>query len=85
MSFSTAYTRLSSSSAKLGNACVHPIPVQHRVMLSALTEAAPWPQIFFVTNNATKSRAENKKKFDKMGIQCAVVRCRLGRREQERS
>lgn len=31
-------------------------------------------RIFFVTNNATKSRAENKKKFDKMGIECHVVR-----------
>ncbi|KAK4705112.1 4-nitrophenyl phosphatase, partial [Phenoliferia sp. Uapishka_3] len=29
-------------------------------------------RIFFVTNNATKSRAENKKKFDKMGIECTV-------------
>lgn len=28
---------------------------------------------FFVTNNATKSRAANKAKFDKMGIECAVV------------
>lgn len=33
-------------------------------------------RIYFVTNNATKSRAENKKKFDKMGIQCSVVRLR---------
>ncbi|KAM0750610.1 2-phosphoglycolate phosphatase [Meredithblackwellia eburnea MCA 4105] len=29
-------------------------------------------KIIFVTNNATKSRAENKKKFDKMGIECTV-------------
>ncbi|GAA5987992.1 hypothetical protein JCM5350_007852 [Sporobolomyces pararoseus] len=28
--------------------------------------------IFFVTNNATKSRASNKQKFDKMGIQAEV-------------
>ncbi|GAA5946720.1 hypothetical protein JCM3775_000130 [Rhodotorula graminis] len=28
--------------------------------------------IFFVTNNATKSRATNKGKFDKMGIECDV-------------
>lgn len=28
---------------------------------------------FFVTNNATKSREANKAKFDKMGIECAVV------------
>lgn len=31
-------------------------------------------RIFFVTNNATKSRAANKGKFDKMGIDCSVVR-----------
>lgn len=31
-------------------------------------------RIFFVTNNATKSRASNKGKFDKMGIECEVVR-----------
>lgn len=31
-------------------------------------------RIFFVTNNATKSRASNKAKFDQMGIQCEVVR-----------
>jgi len=31
-------------------------------------------RIFFVTNNATKSRASNKGKFDKMGIDCQVVR-----------
>ncbi|GJN89210.1 hypothetical protein Rhopal_002189-T1 [Rhodotorula paludigena] len=29
-------------------------------------------RIFFVTNNATKSRESNKGKFDKMGIECAV-------------
>ncbi|BGO93953.1 hypothetical protein NBRC10512_007000 [Rhodotorula toruloides] len=29
-------------------------------------------RIFFVTNNATKSRASNKGKFDKMGIECKV-------------
>ncbi|GAA5901483.1 hypothetical protein JCM6882_006292 [Rhodosporidiobolus microsporus] len=29
-------------------------------------------RIFFVTNNATKSRAANKGKFDKMGIDCSV-------------
>jgi len=29
-------------------------------------------RIFFVTNNATKSRASNKGKFDKMGIDCQV-------------
>ncbi|GAA5857500.1 hypothetical protein JCM8547_009304 [Rhodosporidiobolus lusitaniae] len=29
-------------------------------------------RIFFVTNNATKSRANNKGKFDKMGIECKV-------------
>ena len=29
-------------------------------------------RIWFVTNNATKSRASNKAKFDKMGIQCSV-------------
>lgn len=30
-------------------------------------------RIFFVTNNATRSREENKKKFDKLGIECHVV------------
>lgn len=30
-------------------------------------------RIWFVTNNATKSRASNKAKFDKMGIECHVV------------
>ena len=30
--------------------------------------------ILFVTNNATKSRANYKKKFDKLGIQAEVVR-----------
>ncbi|GAA5960374.1 hypothetical protein JCM21900_003532 [Sporobolomyces salmonicolor] len=29
-------------------------------------------RIFFVTNNATRSRASNKGKFDKMGIDCDV-------------
>lgn len=41
-------------------------------------------RIFFVTNNATKSRAENKKKFDKMGIECHVVRS-FGMRRWARS
>lgn len=31
-------------------------------------------RVFFVTNNATKSRKANKGKFDKMGIQCEEVR-----------
>lgn len=31
-------------------------------------------KLFFITNNATKSRAENKAKFDKLGIECHVVR-----------
>jgi len=30
-------------------------------------------RIFFVTNNATKSRQSNKTKFDKMGIKAEVV------------
>jgi 4-nitrophenyl phosphatase len=30
--------------------------------------------IIFVTNNATKSREDYKKKFDKLGIQAEVVR-----------
>jgi ribonucleotide monophosphatase NagD (HAD superfamily) len=30
-------------------------------------------RIFFVTNNATKSRQSNKLKFDKMGIKAEVV------------
>lgn len=29
-------------------------------------------RVFFVTNNATKSRSENKRKFDKLGIECRV-------------
>ncbi|GAA6027338.1 hypothetical protein JCM8097_002606 [Rhodosporidiobolus ruineniae] len=29
-------------------------------------------RIFFVTNNATKSRQANKGKFDKMGVECTV-------------
>ncbi|KAK4046186.1 hypothetical protein OIV83_006261 [Microbotryomycetes sp. JL201] len=29
-------------------------------------------RLFFVTNNATKSRESNKAKFDKMGIECQV-------------
>lgn len=37
-------------------------------------------RIFFVTNNATKSRESNKGKFDKMGIECAVVRLDLALR-----
>lgn len=31
-------------------------------------------QLVFVTNNSTKSREDYKKKFDKMGIPCKVVR-----------
>lgn len=30
-------------------------------------------KLIFVTNNATKSRAENKVKFDRLGIECHVV------------
>lgn len=30
-------------------------------------------RIFFVTNNATKSRMANKEKFDKLGIECKEV------------
>jgi 4-nitrophenyl phosphatase len=32
-------------------------------------------QIIFVTNNATQSRRDYKKKFDKLGIQAEVVEC----------
>lgn len=31
-------------------------------------------QLVFVTNNSTKSRADYKKKFDKLGIPAEVVR-----------
>lgn len=31
-------------------------------------------QLVFVTNNSTKSRADYKKKFDKMGIEAYEVR-----------
>lgn len=31
-------------------------------------------QLVFVTNNSTKSRADYKKKFDKVGIEAKVVR-----------
>jgi hypothetical protein len=35
---------------------------------------SPEKNIIFVTNNATKSREDLKKKFDKLGIQAEVVR-----------
>ena len=35
-------------------------------------------RLFFVTNNATKSRESNKAKFDKLGIECSVVSCVRG-------
>lgn len=34
-------------------------------------------RLVFVTNNSTKSRADYKKKFDKMGIPAEVVRAFL--------
>lgn len=34
-------------------------------------------QLVFVTNNSTKSRADYKKKFDKLGIPAEVVRMSL--------
>lgn len=34
---------------------------------------SPGKQLVFVTNNSTKSRADYKKKFDKMGITASVV------------
>jgi ribonucleotide monophosphatase NagD (HAD superfamily) len=33
----------------------------------------PGKQLVFVTNNSTKSRADYKKKFDKMGITASEV------------
>jgi 4-nitrophenyl phosphatase len=42
-------------------------------MILELT-ASPEKSIIFVTNNATKSREDYKKKFDKLGIQAEVVR-----------
>jgi len=34
---------------------------------------SPGKQLVFVTNNSTKSRADYKKKFDKMGITASEV------------
>jgi 4-nitrophenyl phosphatase len=38
-----------------------------------LTSACVGKQLVFVTNNSTKSRADYKKKFDKMGIEAKEV------------
>jgi hypothetical protein len=38
-----------------------------------LTGYLPGKQLVFVTNNSTKSRADYKKKFDKMGITASEV------------
>ena len=38
-----------------------------------LTGDLPGKQLVFVTNNSTKSRADYKKKFDKMGITASEV------------
>ena len=38
-----------------------------------LTADLPGKQLVFVTNNSTKSRADYKKKFDKMGITASEV------------
>ena len=42
-------------------------------MCKLLTEYLPGKQLVFVTNNSTKSRADYKKKFDKMGITASEV------------
>lgn len=41
--------------------------------VKAADEISPGKQLVFVTNNSTKSRADYKKKFDKMGITASVV------------
>ena len=39
----------------------------------ASTDQTTGKQLVFVTNNSTKSRADYKKKFDKLGIPAEVV------------
>jgi len=39
-----------------------------------LSDPEQGKQLVFVTNNSTKSRADYKKKFDKLGIPAQVVR-----------
>jgi hypothetical protein len=41
---------------------------------AALVNVFSGKQLVFVTNNSTKSRADYKKKFDKLGIPAEVVR-----------
>lgn len=41
---------------------------------SAYIDCFAGKQLVFVTNNSTKSRADYKKKFDKLGIPAEVVR-----------
>lgn len=41
--------------------------------MQAADGISPGKQLVFVTNNSTKSRADYKKKFDKMGITASVV------------
>jgi 4-nitrophenyl phosphatase len=45
--------------------CVYNVRVAHII--------PPGKQLVFVTNNSTKSRADYKKKFDKMGITASEV------------
>ena len=44
-----------------------------RARLTPITNDIAGKQLVFVTNNSTKSRADYKKKFDKMGIEAYEV------------